>query len=106
MSIAQKKEFLITARRWMALKQAAEHGQLEALIFMMDELKKASADIFQTQSKLDSAKQSILSWCSTSHKLSKEKLAEFSDVISKFKASDETPKTESHRFTKFNKFKY
>jgi hypothetical protein len=108
MSINQKKEFLITARRFMSVKQAAENGQLEAIIFIMDELQKTNSDIFETEAKLDSFIKGILSWCATSHKFSKEKLGEFTEILSNYKSkeSSETIKKESYRFEKFRNFKY
>lgn len=99
-NINQKKEFLITARRFMSIKMAAENGQLESLKFIMEELKKLNTQDVQSPEALNSFVTEIMNWISTSHKVdatSKEKCLEFFKEYLK--------KNESYRFYKFENFK-
>jgi len=101
MSVSEKKDFLIIARRYMALKMAAENGQLEAIKFMLDELREINNEVFQTEEKLDSFFKSLMSWITTSHKIEKNSLDQFSTLLNQYQA-----KKESFRFKSFKVFKY
>jgi hypothetical protein len=101
MSVSQKKDFLITARRFMALKMAAENGQLEVIKFMLDELRDINSEVFKTEEKLDNFMKSLMSWITTSYKVDKNSIDKFATLLNQYQS-----KKESFRFKSFKGFRY
>jgi hypothetical protein len=105
LSIAQKQFLMLKERRWMGIKWAADSGNVEATLFILDKLKELNKEI-QDEDLKDMEKfcRSLIDYVSSSDGSSADQKKSMIDALQGWVRKNITEVKESKRFKSFKEF--